>query len=125
MCRRSATSPGRSWRRERRDGTGAAGGRSGLVSPEVSKGWKRPSCLSGLTNMLDRPVVAEIAEQLGCEETAEWVREYGGLYAQGVFRGFDVEGAGARPPDCRRSRLRRATEAVMIEICGPRRWLTG
>ena len=46
--------------------------------------------LSGLTNMLDRPRVAELAEQLGFEESARWVRENRDLYARAVFHGFEV-----------------------------------
>jgi hypothetical protein len=48
--------------------------------------------LSGLTNMLDRPAVAEIAEAMGFEESARWVREHRDLYARAVFQGFAVEG---------------------------------
>jgi hypothetical protein len=50
---------------------------------------------SGLTNMLDRPVVAEIAEQMGFEESARWVREHRDLYARAIFHGFEVEGGAA------------------------------
>ena len=45
---------------------------------------------SGLTNMLDRPRVAELAEAMGFEESARWVRENRDAYAQAVFQGFDV-----------------------------------
>lgn len=45
---------------------------------------------SGLTNMLDRPRVAEIADDLGFELSARWVRENHDLYAQANFHGFDV-----------------------------------
>ena len=44
--------------------------------------------LSGLTNMLDRSRVAEIAEGLGFTETARWIRANTSLYARGVFHGF-------------------------------------
>ncbi|MCC6310972.1 MAG: DUF5049 domain-containing protein [Trueperaceae bacterium] len=47
--------------------------------------------LSGLTNMLDRPAVAEIAEAMGFEESARWVREHRDLYAGAIFHGFEVE----------------------------------
>ena len=60
------------------------------VPAEVLEGLEMVR-LSGLTNMLDRPVVAEIAEQMGYEETAAWVRENRGLYAQDVFRGFEAQ----------------------------------
>jgi hypothetical protein len=43
---------------------------------------------SGLTNMLDRPRVAELADELGFPESAAWVREDRGRYAQAVFRGI-------------------------------------
>ena len=45
---------------------------------------------SGLTNMLDRHVVARLAEEMGYEESARWVRENGGLYSRAVFQGFEV-----------------------------------
>jgi len=47
--------------------------------------------LSGLTNMLDRPRVAEITEAMGFDEAAAWVREHRDLYAQAIFHGFRVE----------------------------------
>ena len=61
------------------------------VSQEVFDGIEAVR-RSGLTNMLDYPVVAEIAEEMGFEESARWVREHRDLYSQAVFRGFDVEG---------------------------------
>ncbi len=50
----------------------------------------------GATNMLDRPRVIELAEMMGFEETAEWVREHRREYAVGLFGGFvtDEEGEG-------------------------------
>lgn len=47
--------------------------------------------LSGLTNMLDRPRVAEIAEDMGFDQTAAWVTANRDLYARGIFRGFAPE----------------------------------
>ena len=47
--------------------------------------------LSGLTNMLDRPRVAEIAEQMGLNEPAAWVRANRDVYAQAVFHGFEAQ----------------------------------
>jgi hypothetical protein len=47
---------------------------------------------SGLTNMLDRPAVAHIAEEMGFEESARWVREHRALYARAIFQGFEVAG---------------------------------
>lgn len=43
---------------------------------------------SGLTNMCDRPRVAEIAEMLGFGETAMWIKNNRSDYANGLFRGF-------------------------------------
>ena len=60
------------------------------VSPEVFEGLEAVR-LSGLTNMLDRPAVAEIAEAMGYEDSACWVREHRDLFARGIFRGFEVE----------------------------------
>ncbi len=57
--------------------------------------------LSGLTNMLDRPVVAEIAEGMGFEQAARWVRENRDLYARAIFHGFEVienPGGASAPP---------------------------
>lgn len=44
--------------------------------------------LSGKTNMLDVPMVAKLALEMGHPETALWVREHQSLYVVGVFRGF-------------------------------------
>jgi hypothetical protein len=46
---------------------------------------------SGLTNMLDRPVVARLAEEMGFEDAAEWVGAHRKEYAEGIFRGFEAE----------------------------------
>ena len=46
---------------------------------------------SGLTNMLDRPVVAELAAEFGFEEAARWVKARRKAYAEGIFRGFEAE----------------------------------
>ena len=59
------------------------------VSREVFEGIEAVR-LSGLTNMLDRPRVANLAEEMGFEASARWVRENRGLYARGVFHGFEV-----------------------------------
>ncbi len=45
---------------------------------------------SGLTNMLDRPRVADLAHELGFEAAARWVGENRELYARGVFEGFEA-----------------------------------
>jgi hypothetical protein len=46
--------------------------------------------------MLDRPRVAEIADEMGYAETARWVREHRDLYARGIFQGFVVIEAGGK-----------------------------
>ena len=45
---------------------------------------------SGATNMLDRPCVIQILDQMGCEEAAEWVRNHKSEYSHGVFQGFQT-----------------------------------
>lgn len=52
--------------------------------------------LSGLTNMLDRPVVADLAEKLGFPDAARWIETLPRDYAEGVFRGFEAEEGGGR-----------------------------
>ena len=47
---------------------------------------------SGLTNMLDQPRVAELADEMGFHETADWVREDRGRYARAVFQGVEALG---------------------------------
>ena len=46
---------------------------------------------SGYTNMLDRPRVIELAEMMGYDEAAQWVRDYRGHYAAGIFAGFRAD----------------------------------
>lgn len=46
---------------------------------------------SGLTNMLDRPVVAQIAEEFGFPETTYWIRSNPKKYAEGIFKGYEIE----------------------------------
>lgn len=43
---------------------------------------------SGLTNMFDRPRVAELAEEMGFDKAAAWVRQDRARYAAAVFRGI-------------------------------------
>ena len=45
---------------------------------------------SGRTNMLDRPVVAQLARAFGYSETAQWIEVNPRAFAEGVFRGFTV-----------------------------------
>lgn len=63
------------------------------VTPAVLSGLEAVR-QSGLTNMLDRPAVAEIADAMGFEESARWLREHRDLYARAIFHGFEVEGGG-------------------------------
>jgi len=50
---------------------------------------------SGLSNMLDRPRVIELAEMMGYDETAAWVRDHRSEYARLIFAGVSVEEGGA------------------------------
>jgi hypothetical protein len=52
--------------------------------------------LSGLTNMLDRPVVARPAGELGYPDAASRIEEHPKEYAEGVFRGFIVHPQGGK-----------------------------
>ena len=45
---------------------------------------------SGLTNMLDRPVVAGLAREFGFEEAARWIEGHRSRYAEGIFKGFEA-----------------------------------
>ena len=60
------------------------------VSREVSEGMEAVR-RSGITNMLDRPRVIELADTLGFHATALWIHENPSAYARGVFHGFEVE----------------------------------
>ncbi len=60
-------------------------------------------CNSGLTNMLDYPVVARLARELGYEPTAEWIEanptEYAAFLLGGGFRPLrDNFGGGEEKP---------------------------
>lgn len=57
--------------------------------------------LSGKTNMLDVPMVIELAFEMGHDTTALWVHDNRGLYSQAIFRGVT---AVASPNDCGPSR---------------------
>ena len=48
---------------------------------------------SGLTNMLDRPMVARLAGRMGFEEAAEWMRTHPKEYAEAIFRGCEPQEA--------------------------------
>ncbi len=47
---------------------------------------------SGVTHMLDRPMVVELARKFGFPETAKWIEANRARYSEGLFRGFRVEG---------------------------------
>ena len=51
---------------------------------------------SGLTNMLDRPAVIQIAERLDFPETVRWIEGHHGPYSEGLFRGFVAEPEGGK-----------------------------
>jgi hypothetical protein len=53
-------------------------------------------CRSGYTNMLDRPRVIELAEMMGYDETAVWLRAHRDRYAVGIFAGFVIGEEGDR-----------------------------
>jgi hypothetical protein len=46
---------------------------------------------SGETNMFDRPRVIELAEMMGYDETADWVRDHRSEYAQLLFAGVTID----------------------------------
>jgi len=45
---------------------------------------------SGLTNMLHRPVVAELAREFGFDEAARWIERHRKEFSEGIFRGFEA-----------------------------------
>ena len=49
---------------------------------------------SGLTNMLDRPVVAKLAGEMGYEEASRWVNLHRDLYSRLVFHGMRIVAEG-------------------------------
>jgi hypothetical protein len=53
------------------------------VTAEVWQGINAVRC-SGLTNMLDRPMVAELAGKFGFTKAAQWVKNHPKEYAEGV-----------------------------------------
>ena len=59
------------------------------VTAEVLEGLEAVR-KSGLTNMLDRPRVMELALDFGHVETAFWIEEHPKLYAEGIFFGFAI-----------------------------------
>lgn len=69
--------------------SGGDGGGKVKVTAGVLQGLEAVR-ISGATNMLDRPAVALLAEEMGFAEAALWVREHRGEYARGVFNGFEA-----------------------------------
>lgn len=45
----------------------------------------------GLCNMLDRPCVHEVADDLGHHELVVWIEEHRREYGSLILRGFEVE----------------------------------
>ena len=45
----------------------------------------------GATNMLDRPRVIELLDEMGFDQAAVWVSENQDLYSRGIFQGFEAE----------------------------------
>lgn len=58
-----------------------------MVAREVLDGLEAVR-RSGLVNILGRHDVAAIAEGMGFDTAAQWVRENRALYARGIFQGF-------------------------------------
>ena len=46
---------------------------------------------SGFTNMLDRPVVIELARQMGFDETARWIEDHHKEFAQCIFHSVEAQ----------------------------------
>ena len=59
------------------------------VSEDVLEGLKAVRD-SGATNMLDRPCVIELLDQVGYDQATVWVSENKDLYSRGIFQGFEV-----------------------------------
>lgn len=60
------------------------------VPRRVLEGIEAVRC-SGLTNMLDRPRVANLAASMGFAEASRWVRRHRDLYTRAIFHEFEVE----------------------------------
>ena len=61
---------------------------SALVVPRAVHIGIEAVRLSGLTNMLDRNRVAEIADEMGFPDAAAWVRENPERFARAIFHGM-------------------------------------
>lgn len=51
---------------------------------------------SGLTKMLNRPAVIELAEYFEFHKAARWIEAHRNKYAERLFRGFMVEPEGGK-----------------------------
>ena len=60
------------------------------VTAEVMEGLEAVRS-SGATNMLDRPRVIELLDQMGYDQAVVWVTENKNLYSHGIFQGFEVK----------------------------------
>lgn len=60
------------------------------VPAEVARGIEEVR-RSGATNMLDRPMVIDIARLLDYDEAADWIEANKSTYAELVFRGLEVD----------------------------------
>jgi len=63
------------------------------IPADVLEGLKAVR-LSGKTNMLDVPMVVELAYEMEHYATALWVHENRKQYAEGIFRGFEATEGG-------------------------------
>ena len=72
--------------------TGASDGTDRVPVPQDVYDGLEAVRLGGQTNMLDQPRVAELADELGFHEAADWVREDRGRYARAVFQGIEALG---------------------------------
>ena len=73
-------------------------GKAVVVSAKVFEGLEAVR-RSGLTNMLDRPVVANLAARMGFQETTGWIMTHPKEFARGIFGGFHVQDEGETRED--------------------------
>ena len=66
------------------------------VSADVLEGLEAVR-LSGKTNMLDAPRVAQLAFEMEHYATAVWVQDNRKSYAEGLFMGFELAKGGESP----------------------------
>ena len=73
-------------------------GKKVVVSEAVFEGLEAVR-RSGLTNMLDRPVVADLAARMGFSETTKWIMTHPKEYARAIFSGLEVQNEGETQED--------------------------